>query len=455
MSVVLGPYGFGLLAQSLTFSSFLSGLISLGTTKGLVRVLAIGGKTAVSQVLGTAVALVVGSSLVVGLSAGFFGRHIGKIVFNDPSLVHLVVLLVLWTAVVTVSGLFDSVLQAQKRILALSVKAVVISLIGLGLTVVFVVKFAVTGFFIGGVLTMFLSIVLVASIFSFRLTWQGFRAKVAKSLVSFGAVNLAGALVSSAASLAVRITISSRLGIEAVGFYTVALVLSGLPTSLVQSSINRYVFPSIAGLVGKRAGEVAVEQNNALRLTLFFATPLLMVVLIFGNLLIEVFYTSSFLPAVGILFVLVIGEFVKNIAWSFGSALLPKGNFRAYLFFEILYNVLFVFLTIFLLERHQLLAVAISYLISYLVFGIVLFGYEVVKRGFFIQSYNLVLMVKASLLVFFEGGVFLLILGQGERIVLGLVVILLWLLISVSRQEVGQLVSLVVAALSLQKERLR
>lgn len=441
-ALVLGPFGVGIFSQSQGLYSAFSPVVSLSATKGLTKYTA-GESSAKTRVfLSTAIT----ASLVIFIFllplVVLFSRYIAGAAFNDPRLSSLVIAVYFWVFFSSISAFYDSILQALGEIKLLSLRISLFSILALAVVLPFLYFFRVTGV-IAALSVSSLGTIIFSQIVLYRRykiipSFGDFRLDNFGKLFRFGIANVLTGLISSYSTLIVGVIVVRNLSLSALGIYQVALILATIPTDIVQTAINRYLFPQLSA-PRRQEHAVVYAQNDALRITLFFTTPALVLIIVLSKFLLLFMFSSAFVQAAAFLPLIVIGEFIKNVVWMVGASILPKARLKAAVIFDGIYAAVFIVLAHLLVVRFQLIGIATAFVISYLVFTVIVYVYQVKTGGFFIQSYNLDLLIKCTLLIVSAVAVFYL---QSNVILAGAIcfgLMVAWLVVSLNKKEILQL----------------
>lgn len=371
-AIALGPSAVGVLVQLLNFSAFVSTIIPLGLTTGVVKLVAEarGDEEATSRVVGSASVLSVLSALAACVLLLPASGRISEVLTGADRYGPLVALIVLSFPLYNLAGAVGYVLQgfsAVRRLTrasALNAAAAVVVLVP-----------ATLAFGLAGAVAAVLAGAAVQSALYLGELWGAYRergwrlgraraaAAEARQLLGFGAVLLAGGMATWGSLLVVRTLLVRELGQYDNGLYQAVFGLSNQYITVFMTWMAAYVFPRIAS---RAAGELPGLLNSALRANLFLMAPVLCAVAGLRDPLIALFYSHAFLPAGPLVPVQALGDYVRVTAWSLGVCLFALGRVRAHLLVIVSQNVLWVLLTLLLAPRFGLPAISAAYALSFL-----------------------------------------------------------------------------------------
>lgn len=133
-----------------------------------------------------------------------------------------------------------------------------------------------------------------------------------------------GLLVTLVAFLA-RSLVVREVGLDASGLYQAAWTISGMFSGLVLSAMSADFYPRLASVSGDDAALKRLV-NEQTEVGLLLALPGILGTLVFAPVLLELLYTSEFVPAAELLPWFLAGVFVQVISWPIGFVLLAKSH---------------------------------------------------------------------------------------------------------------------------------
>ena len=145
-----------------------------------------------------------------------------------------------------------------------------------------------------------------------------------------------GLLVTAVAFLA-RALVVREVGLDASGLYQAAWTISGMFSGFILSAMSADFYPRLAGVSEDNAAlkRLVTEQTEV---GLLLALPGILATLVFAPLLLELLYTSKFVPAADLLPWFLAGVFVQVISWPIGFVLLAKSHSFTFAWVETVIN---------------------------------------------------------------------------------------------------------------------
>ena len=170
---------------------------------------------------------------------------------------------------------------------------------------------------------------------------------------------------------------------------------------------------------------------------------MIIIFFVFRVFFIRLLYSGEFIFAQELLFYQLPGDFLKMLSWVLAIWLIPNLKLKAWAFFDVIFfiNYFFIFYYLFFHTNLGIIAVSISYLISYAIHFILNLYYIKKEVKFNLSKNNRlkILTSAASIAVVFLIAQYNELLG----IIVFLPALLIWFLISVEKREIMELKSLV------------
>jgi len=155
-----------------------------------------------------------------------------------------------------------------------------------------------------------------------------FSMDAARGLWAYGGYLLGAGILIYAMTNLDDAVIGRLLGMDALGYYSVAFMLVGYLTSRIVSLSNQVMFPAYAGIQSDVARMLRVMCRHA-HLTAAVLTPLVIGAALLPEAVIQLAVGRQWLPAVHVFVVLLLMGWMRGCATTFGPVLLARGRTRA------------------------------------------------------------------------------------------------------------------------------
>jgi PST family polysaccharide transporter len=347
MASLLGPVGIGLMGL---YGSIIDFACTIGTginNSGVRQIAESAGTGESRRIAGTVttlrwVVLVLGllTALLLAVASG----PVARLTFGDERYSGAVALLSLAILLTTISGGQTALIQGMRRIYSLARVNV------LGTTCALMLNIPIVYFYRErGIVPCLVCAATMNILFSW---WYARQVKVqeglkaaahptwteARALLQLGVVFMATGLMTMGAAYLIRMIVLRLLGVGAAGFYQSAWALGGLYVGFILGAMGADFYPRLTAAANDHA-KCNRLVNEQVEVGMLMAGPGLLGTLTFAPLVMTIFYSAKFGPAVEILRWICLGMLLRVITWPMGFILLAKGDRRRFFCTEAAANV--------------------------------------------------------------------------------------------------------------------
>ena len=352
MALWLGPSGVGLFSLYNSVYDVVRSLAGLGIYNSGVRQIAeaVSSQDAsrISRTVTILRRVAFGTGALGGLILLFFCRPISWLTFHDYQ--HAAPLAWLGLAVffADVSAGQIALVQGMRRIADLATLSVLGAFTGTVLSIPIIYFFRERG--------IVPSLVMVAAMGIVFSWWYARKVKVepvavswrellgeTSALLKMGFVFMASSMMTLCVAYLVRIILVQKLNLEAAGFYQAAWSLGGLYFGFILQAMGADFYPRLTAVAHNNTDCNRLVNEQA-EIGLLLAGPGVLGTLTFAPLVIELFYSQKFGPAVEVLRWICLGMVLRVVSWPLGYILAAKGEAKLLFWTELLGNALQVVL---------------------------------------------------------------------------------------------------------------
>ncbi len=165
-----------------------------------------------------------------------------------------------------------------------------------------------------------------------------------KTLARLGAAFMVAGLVVTLGQLAVRVLIQQELGVDALGQFQAAWMISMTYIGFVLGAMGADYYPRLTAVI-KEPAEANRLVNEQTEVALLLAGPVLIAMLGLAPWVIHLLYSREFAEAATVLRWQVLGDILKVASWPLGFVILAAGAGRTFMLTESFGIGLFVLLT--------------------------------------------------------------------------------------------------------------
>lgn len=379
IAISLGPKGLGLIGQLSSFISVM--LVFAGGTinNGVVKYVAEYNSFKVEKLqllLSTAFRIVIYSGVICGILLSIFSRQISQFVLQSDDY-HTVIIVFGFTILFYgLNNFLLAILNGFKEFEKFNKINIYGSLIGLLLSIFFIYTFNVFGALISLVCNQ--SIIFIFTLYMLRKerwmtkeTFGGtFNEEEGAKLLKFASLAIVSAALVPASQFMVRKYILMHLGYDEAGYWELITRISTYSLLFFSLSISTYYLPRISEL--KTQSAIKNEVLNAYKILIPVTLVTLTVLYLGRDVLIRMLASPDFSQSSNLFRFQLIGDFFKICSWVLGYLMVGRGLIKLSLFTEVMYNVLFVILSVLGVHYYGLIGVTYAYSLNYLVYLLVM-----------------------------------------------------------------------------------
>lgn len=350
LAVLLGPAGIGLMGMYSAVTSTVGAMAGMGIGSSGVRQIAeaagTGDKLKIARTIVTlrraALVLgVLGMLLMIILCVPFSQFTFGSTEYAWP-----IALLSVTLFLGAVSGGQVALVQGMRRIADLASMSVLGGLLGTVISIPMIFLWGRDGI-VPFLITVAAMTILTSWCYARKipvariiLGWRE-TLREAKGLLSLGLVFMATGLMTTAVMYLIRVFVVRQLGMNDVGLYQAATTLSSLYIGVILGAMGMDFYPRLTAVAedNEACNRMVNEQTEV---GLLIAAPGILATLTFASLIIQIFYSASFIPAYEVLRWQILGIFLRVVSWPMGFVLLAKGKGKIFFWTELTANAVHV-----------------------------------------------------------------------------------------------------------------
>ena len=356
IAVLLGPTGVGLLGVFDSISELTRTVAGLGINTSGVRQIAeaVGtGDTAhLARTVTTLRRVAFYSGAVGTLLLLAFSRQVAVLTFGNDQQAGAVALLALAVFFADVSQGQAALVQGMRRIADLARMNVLGAFYGTVFSIPIIYFYREQG--------IVPSLVCVAAMSILTSWWYARKVRVERvvlnwretysqtsALLKLGIVFMLAGLMTMGTTYLLRIILlrsswpAPLTGIEAAGFYQAAWGFGGLYIGFIVQAMGADFYPRLTAVANDHP-QCNRLVNEQAEVGLLMAVPGVIATLTFAPLVLQLFYSAKFGPAVEILRWICLGMVLRVASWPMGFMLLAKGARALFFWSELLTNLLFI-----------------------------------------------------------------------------------------------------------------
>jgi antigen flippase len=390
MALLLGPAGVGWMGLYENISNLAQTIAGVGINTSGVRQIAEAAGTGDTHRIARTVTTLRRVAVLLGAMGALllviFCRPVARFSFNDDQHAGAVALLAVAVFFGAVTGGQMALVQGMRRIRDLALTNLFGAIYGTVFSIGLVYLFWRSGNATAGVVP---ALVCVAGMAIVTSWWYSRKIKVERvkmhfsdvrqevsELLRLGFVFMATTVFAFGAGYLIRRMVLQNISADAAGYYQSAWSLGGMYIGIILQSMGADFYPRLTAVArdNRECNRLVNEQSEV---SLLLAGPGVMGTLTLAPLVIQVFYSSKFGPAVELLRWVCLGMLLRVVTWPMGYILLAKGARKPFFWSELAGAVFQVGLVWLLLPRFKLLGTGIAFCGSYFLYWIMI--YQIVR----------------------------------------------------------------------------
>ena len=379
IALILGPNGVGLLGVFDSISELVRTVAGLGINTSGVRQIAEAAGTGDSAQLARTVTtlrrVAFYSGAVGALLLLIFSRQAAVLTFGNEQHAGAVALLALVVFLADVSQGQAALVQGMRRISDLARMNVLGAFYGTLFSIPIIYFYRESG--------IVPSLVCVAAMSILTSWWYARKIQVERiafdwremysqtsALLKLGIVFMLSGLMTMGTTYFLRIVLlrgswaPPLTGIEAAGFYQAAWGLGGLYIGFIVQAMGTDFYPRLTSVANDHP-QCNRLVNEQAEVGLLIAVPGVIATLTFAPLVMQLFYSAKFGPAVEILRWICLGMVLRVASWPMGFILIAKGARALFFWSELASNLLYIFLFWLGLRMFGLMGAGIAFFSMY------------------------------------------------------------------------------------------
>lgn len=321
LTKLLSPHDFGIMALVMVVTGFSSLFIDFGISSAVIFK-----KENTDKELSTLfwVNVFLG---VITFGFVFLLRDIFSLyVFHEKVLSDILKLVSFVFLINGFSTQFNALLRKHLKFQFLALTNILATLTGFIVTVVLAYNGEGVYSLVFGYISQSLIKVIFTIVFGLKFHKPKFYFKLSdiKFYLSFGGYQMSERIISYLAQYGDNLLIGAFLSVETLGLYNVAKILVKKPIQLVKSVFNKMAFPVFTSI--KDDGQLRKWSTTLSRIVYLAICPIMLLLIVFPEFVINSFYGSKWLQAVPFLQLLSILYSIRLLRNIFGPLLLSKGK---------------------------------------------------------------------------------------------------------------------------------
>ena len=200
-------------------------------------------------------------------------------------------------------------------------------------------------------------------------------------MIRLGMATVLAAAIGSGVEMAVRSYLNVAGGMDEVGLYNAAYMITITYAGMVFTSMEADYFPRLSA-VSKDIQATNNMVNRQMEVSLLMLSPMLAGLLMMLPVLVPLFFSSEFLPVVGIAQIAVLAMYFKVLTMPVAYITLARGYSLSFLFLETSYYVALIIAIVVGFSLWGIYGTSIAIVVAHIFEYLLINGYAYLKYGY-------------------------------------------------------------------------
>jgi len=380
VAVYTGPTGMAMLGQVQSMVTSLNGIINAPAGSGVVRFTAEQqgkGFDACAPWWRAALQWILIISAIAIPTGLLLAEHIAIWLFQDKTLSWIVMATVCALPLSAIGTLCNSVINGQqlyRRYVGLGMVSVLISS---SVMLIMIVQANIKGALLAAAVQSAL-IGLVMLLANLRQPWLRWcywwgatNSTARKNIGGYMLMAITSALTVPVSLIFIRNILIDQVGWEAAGQWQAVWKISEVYLGVITMAMSTYYLPRLSSLSGVDA--IVGEIHKTARVIIPIVAVMAIGVYLLRDVTIWLLFTNKFSAARDLFAIQLCGDVIKIASWLYAYPMLSRGATRWFMATEIIFSITFVALTYLFVSYIGMKGAAISYLVNYSIYFLVIF----------------------------------------------------------------------------------
>lgn len=389
VALILGPQGVGLISLFNSTVKLVSDSSNLGLSMSAVKNISEAYESNDESRIVRTVSTIRLWSLFTALTGMFLCVVLSPLLdswtFNWGNHVLHFILLSPIVFLMAITGGETAILKGTRRLKSLAIvsllNVVVALLTSIPLYFLWGEKAIVPSLVIAALSQMLLTIAHSYRAFPLRLSFSRGAVTDGYGMVRLGIAFVLAGILGSGADFIIRSYLNNVASLEDVGLYNAGYMMTMVYAGVVFSAMETDFFPRLSA-VNSDTDQLNLVVNRQIEVSLLLISPMLVGFIVGLPVLLPLFYTRHFMPAIGMVQVMSLALYFRAMKLPLSYIPLAKADSMSYLFLEMIYDVSIVVMVVLMYRSYGLRGAGFAITITGVLEYLVLLGFMQLKYGY-------------------------------------------------------------------------
>ena len=376
LAVYVGPAGYAVIGQFQNAVSIIvslaGGVVATGVTKATAQHFDDEAKQ--HAVWQTAIRVFLLATIIAAIPLLLLNSNLAQWVLHASDMSSVFIWLALALPAMAANNLLLAIVNGKKEVGIYLTANIIGSLISMLVTGLLAFNFGLYGtlvaFAINPAIVLLATATLIArrDWFKAKFLWGKLNRPALHELSGFALMGLTTALTVPVSYMFIRDHLATSLGLTAAGYWQASWKISEIYLMLVTTTLSVYYLPRLAEI--RTSHELRAEIVKVYRFVMPIVSVGAVTIYVLRDFIIHTLFTPDFLPMRDLFPWQLAGDVIKIGSWILSYIMLGRSMVRIFVITEITFSVLFVLLSLFMVNNFGLIGVAAAYAVNYLLYWI-------------------------------------------------------------------------------------
>lgn len=374
VAVYIGPSGLALVGQMQSFIGMMSSIASAGVNGGVVKYTAehYEDETIKQKIWSSALKISLVLVVPMAIAIIFLADFISLKLLDTTDYGSIFIVFAVSIVFFVLNGLLTSILNGQKEIKRLTLLNIAGALLGLAVTIAFVVNYQLYGALIAGIVSqsivffVTLGFVLKSSWFKLSLFFGSLDREYTKKLLKYSAMALTSAISIPLSHMYLRDYMGTHIGWDEAGYWQAIWRISETYLMLVTMTLSIYYLPKLSSIQDRP--ELKKELLYGYKIIMPLVIVMAFGIYLFRDVVITLLFTPKFAPMAELFLYQLIGDVFKIASWLLGYIMVAKAMTRMFIYSELFFAFSFVLLSVVFMNLYGIIGMTIGFMVNYMMY---------------------------------------------------------------------------------------
>ncbi|MFX4276704.1 O-antigen translocase [Aliarcobacter butzleri] len=373
IAMYVGPSGLAIIGNMQNIISSLLVLSNGAITDGIVKYTAEYQTIEQKQkIFSSSIVISLVCSLIISIFLFGFSDYLSELILKDTQYSSVFIVFGSTVFLFALNTVLMSILNGQKEIKKYVLVNITSSIFSLFFTSFLIMQLNLMGALYALVVNqsviffVTLGFVVKSSWFKLEYFKQGLDKESLSKLSRYSLMAITSALTVPVSHLIVRNYIGENLSWDDAGYWQGIWYISTMYLMLVTTTLSVYYLPRLSEIQDN--AELKKEIFNGYKIIMPIVIVMSLVIFLLKEYIILIAFSDKFMPMMELFAWQLVGDIIKIASWLIGYIMIAKAMTKVFIYTELGFSILFVLLSIFLVNTFGLVGLTYAFALNYTVY---------------------------------------------------------------------------------------